>query len=200
MGTVEKSLQHGGAADEVLGGVDRPVEPALGGAALQAELRAIATRGARGAWAVEWDYVAFGTRLRRMKSTRGMQRFFSAAELRGFEGAVHESALLAPGTPEHALSHRLVHHSFDSVDAGLQKLHQYALLGAAKYRAQGRCGGVVRGLGSALAVFVRLYLFKRAFLHGGAGFLFCYFLAQEHFFRYAALHYDRSELTETIRR
>ena len=40
----------------------------------------------------------------------------------------------------------------------------------------------------------------RILLCGGAGFLYCLFIALEAFFRYAALHYDRHSLSERIGR
>ncbi len=167
---------------------------------LRAEITAIVQSGVKAAWVAHWNYIAFGTPLTRMNSTRGVERFFHVDALKGFEGAVHEHAVLSEHTDARQLKHRLLHHSYESVHGGLKKLSQYAMLGAAKHRERGERGGVLRGLASALAVFVRLYFFKRGFLHGGPGFLFCYFLAQERFFRYAALHYDRDNLTETIRR
>jgi hypothetical protein len=94
----------------------------------------------------------------------------------------------------------LRHHSYDSVRQSLQKINQYALLGAAKRAAKGQRGGVWRGLASASALFLRFYLLRGGFLHGGAGFLYCYVLAQECFFRYAALEYDRDTLTDAVER
>ena len=74
------------------------------------------------------------------------------------------------------------------------------MLGAAKRAAAGKRGGVVRGLASGLAIFIRLYIFRLGFTGGGAGFLFCFFIALECFFRYAALHYDRAHLTDKVGR
>jgi glycosyltransferase involved in cell wall biosynthesis len=168
--------------------------------ALRAEIGALIDQDRRGAWTVVWEQVAFGRRLAGMTSAPGMPRLFSADCLLGFEGAVHEKALLAPGTPVAGLKARLPHHSYDSVRASLHKLSQYALLGAAKRAALGRRGGVLRGMASAGVLFLRLYVLRRGFLHGGAGFLYCYVLAQECFFRYAALYYDRDTLTDAVER
>jgi hypothetical protein len=95
---------------------------------------------------------------------------------------------------------RLRHFSRQSIKGSLQKLTQYAMLGAAKRAAQGKQGGVVRGLASGLAIFVRLYILRLGFLGGGPGFLFCFFIALECFFRYAALHYDHDSLSESVSR
>jgi len=168
--------------------------------ALRAEISVIVHAGQTGAWTVRWEQVAFGRPLTGMTNAPGMPRLFSAGCLLGFEGAVHEQALLAPGTSIRHLKALLGHHSYDSVRLSLQKISQYALLGAAKRAARGQRGGVWRGLASASALFLRFYVLRGGFLHGGAGFLYCYVLAQECFFRYAALQYDRDFLTEKVGR
>ena len=87
-------------------------------------------------------------------------------------------------------NNRLLHYSRESVYGSLNKLAQYTQLGAAKRAAAGKRGGVLRGIGSGMAIFVRLYFFRRGFLCGAEGFLFCFLVALECFFRYAALKYD----------
>ena len=64
----------------------------------------------------------------------------------------------------------------------------------------GKRGGVWRGMGSALANFIRLYFFHRGFLCGRAGFLHSFFVALECFFRYVALEVDRDHLAQTKKR
>jgi glycosyltransferase involved in cell wall biosynthesis len=168
--------------------------------ALRREIEAIVASGEEAAWRLEWAQMAFGRTLTGFVNAPGMPRLIHAACLLGFSGPVHEHAHLRPGTPVHQLRAKLIHNSYDSVDTSLKKLRQYALLGAAKRAAQGQRGGVLRGLASALALFLQLYVLRRAFLHGGPGFLYCYVLAQECFFRYAALKYDRPWLTENVER
>ena len=53
---------------------------------------------------------------------------------------------------------------------------------------------------SGFAMFLRLYIFRLGFLCGGAGFLYCLFVALEAFFRYAALHYDKDHLSNDVGR
>lgn len=167
---------------------------------LRREIEAIVAAGEEAAWRLEWVQMAFGRTLTGFVNAPGMPRLIHAACLLGFSGAVHEHAHLRPGTPVHQLRAKLIHNSYDSVDNSLKKLRQYALLGAAKRHELGRKGGVLRGLASALALFLQYYVLRRAFLHGGPGFLYCYVLAQECFFRYAALEYDRQWLTEHVNR
>ena len=66
--------------------------------------------------------------------------------------------------------------------------------------AAGQRGGVLRGLVSGAVMFVRMYVLRLGFLCGGAGFLYCAFIALEAFFRYAALHYDRDTLSDSVGR
>ncbi len=148
-----------------------------------------------------WNQVAFGRPLSAMKSTGGIERLFRTDTLLRYEGVVHEAAIL--NSNEIAvvkMKHRLLHYSRETVYESLQKLAQYVQLGAAKRAAAGKRGGVLRGFASALAIFVRLYLFRRGFLCGAEGFLFCFFIALECFFRYAALKYDAALLAGTVKR
>ncbi len=151
--------------------------------------------------AILWNQVAYGRPLSAMKSTGGIERLFRIDTLLRFEGVVHEGAVLNdPSLPLVTLRHRLQHFSRETVYDSLLKLAQYVQLGAAKRAAAGKTGGLLRGLGSALAIFVRLYFFRRGFLCGAEGFLFCFFIALECFFRYAALKYDRAILNGTVKR
>jgi len=168
--------------------------------ALQAEIAALAASGAQAAWKVQWQQMAFGHPLHGMARGSGMPRLFHAACLQGFEGVVHEQARLAPGTSVLRLRNKLPHHSYDTVQGSLKKLTQYAILGASKRAALGQRGGILRGMASALAVFLRFYVLQRGFLAGGPGFLYCYLHAQECFFRYAALKYDRELLHDRVKR
>jgi glycosyltransferase involved in cell wall biosynthesis len=151
--------------------------------------------------AILWNQVAYGRPLSAMKSTGGIERLFRTDTLIRFEGVVHEGAVLSdPSPPLVTLRHRLLHYSRETVYDSLLKLAQYVQLGAAKRAAAGKTGGLLRGLGSALAIFIRLYFFRRGFLCGAEGFLFCFFIALECFFRYAALKYDGAILSSTVKR
>ena len=94
----------------------------------------------------------------------------------------------------------MLHYSRETVRGSLEKLTQYSMLGAAKRAAAGKRGGVLRGMASAFAIFLRLYVFRLGFMGGGPGFLFCFFIALECFFRYAALYYDRDSLSPAVGR
>lgn len=167
---------------------------------LQAEIGAAVASGEDAAWRVWWDEVAFGRALSRMKPRGGIQRLFKRNTLERFEGVVHEAPVLRHPVPVLSLRARLLHHSRPTVYGSLRKLAQYVQLGAAKRGAQGKKGGVLRGLVMGGVVFLRVYLFQRAFLCGGPGFLYAQFIALETFFRYAALRYDADAASELARR
>lgn len=168
---------------------------------LATEIQAAVQSQATLTWEVLWNQVAYGKPLTLMKSTGGVQRMFPMANLLRFEGLVHEKAILKnPQTPVRKFKHRLWHYSRETVYGSLQKLAQYAQLGAAKRAEKGKRGGVLRGFASALNSFVQLYFLRRGFLCGAEGFLFCFFIALECFFRYAMLHYDSQTLNETVKR
>lgn len=164
--------------------------------ALRAEIEAAVASNEDATWRVWWDEVAFGRALTRMKPRGGIQRLFRRTTLEGFDGLVHEAPVLRREVPAHTLSARLLHHSRPTVYGSLRKLAQYVQLGAVKRRAQGKKGGVFRGAVMGCIVFLRVYLFQRAVLCGGPGFLYALFIALETFFRYAALRYDAPEASD----
>lgn len=168
---------------------------------LQSEIQTAVNSGNNAVWEVLWNQVAYGRALTMMKSTGGVQRLFRKDNLRRFEGLVHEQAILGnPKTPVVTCKGRLLHYSRETVYGSLQKLTQYAQLGASKRAKIGKRGGILRGFASAFASFMQLYFFRRGFLCGPEGFLFCFFIALECFFRYAILYYDRDFLHGSVKR
>lgn len=165
------------------------------------ELQAIVASGEQAVWQIRWRIVAFGHELRHLRSTTKVERLFWRAHLREWTGAVHEQAVLhGEPRPRRLIRERLLHHARPTVHVSLEKMTQYALLGAAKKVQQGARGGVLRGLASGGAMFLRLYVWRLGFLCGGPGFLYCLFISLEGFFRYAALQYDRDGLSEEVER
>jgi glycosyltransferase involved in cell wall biosynthesis len=161
---------------------------------MQAEIEAVVAAGKDEIWEVQWNQVAFGKPLTLMKSTGGIPRMFKTQSIREFTGVVHEKAELHGGPRlVKRFKTRLLHYSRESIYCSLNKLAQYVQLGAAKRAQAGKTGGVLRGLASGVAIFLRLYVFRRGFLCGAEGFLFCLFIALECFFRYAAIKYDAQD-------
>ena len=169
------------------------------GPALREEILRVVASGEDAMWRVDWELVAFGQALTRM-NTGGVTRLFKAASLLRFEGAVHENAVTDKPLPKKRLKARLLHHSRNTVRSSLEKMTQYVVLGAAKRARQGKKGGVGRGVLAGTAMFLRLYIWQRGFLCGSPGFLYCWVVAQESFFRQAAIVYDKDTLTDAIRR
>lgn len=161
--------------------------------ALQAEMQAAVRSGQDAIWKVVWTQVAFGKPLNLMAHSGGVRRMFKTQSLLRFEGAVHERAMTVTDLPVVTFKSRLLHYSRESVYGSLLKLAQYVQLGAAKRAAQGKRGGLLHGMASAFSIFFKNYILRRGFLCGAAGFLHCYIIAQECFFRYAALAYDQHD-------
>lgn len=170
-------------------------------AELQKEIQAVVAEGKDEVWEITWNQVAFGRPLTAMHSTGGIPRLFRTTSLREFTGLVHEKAEMHGGPrPMRRFRARVLHYSRESIYDSLKKLAQYVQLGAAKRAKLGKRGGILRGSASAFAIFLRLYVFRRGFLCGAEGFLFCFFIALECFFRYVALEYDGATLETAMTR
>jgi glycosyltransferase involved in cell wall biosynthesis len=167
---------------------------------LAQEIRQVVAQDLDAVWEVEWEQMAYGQSLARMRGTGGVARLFPLRVLEKFAGAVHEGAVLRQPVPTHHLQHRLPHYSRETIYASLVKLAQYVQLGALKRHQAGKRGGVWRGMASGLANFTRLYVFQRGFLCGRAGFLHSFFVGLECFFRYVAIEVDRDQLHTAARR
>lgn len=166
---------------------------------LQDELLNAIKSGPRAVWKIQWRMVAFGHELKYFRSPSKVERLFRRELLREYTGIIHEQAILTTEpTPRLLLDSPLLHYSRDTVHDSLEKLVQYVMLGAAKRAEKGKRGGVLRGLASGTSMFLRLYIGQLGFLCGGAGFLYCFFVALEGFLRYAALEYDRDSLRAYI--
>jgi glycosyltransferase involved in cell wall biosynthesis len=165
---------------------------------LREELQQVVRSNADGVWIVRWIQVAFGRALTHMRNSVGVRRLFKRANLSHFEGVVLEHPVQRTPHPERDLRHKLLHHSRETIYGSLLKLAQYAQLGAVK-RA-GRRGGILRGLASGVASFVRLYFLQLGILCGAQGFLYCLFVSLESFFRYVALRYDQGRFDDVVQR
>ena len=173
--------------------------------AFQQELQALVQSNAKAVWQIQWRMVAYGHELKYYISRSKVERLFRRDMLKEYVGAVHEQAILhnenpAARVPRKVISAKLLHHSRETVRGSLEKLTQYVMLGASKRAQAGKEGGVIRGIASGLSMFIRLYIFRLGFLCGGAGFLYCLFVALEAFFRYAALHFDKDHLSNNVGR
>ncbi|SBW11075.1 Glycosyltransferase, group2 family protein [uncultured delta proteobacterium] len=90
------------------------------------------------------------------------------------------------GASAHITTGEVIHYPYTGFFHQLAKLNVYAEQGADALRASGKKGGVLPGLGHAVARFCRIYILKAGFLDGRAG-----FLAAMHGAFYAFLKYVR---------
>jgi len=65
----------------------------------------------------------------------------------------------------------ILHYPYASFSQHLDKINDYAQKGAGGLAAKGRSGGLARGLLHGIGRFVKIYLLKRGFLDGRAGFI-----------------------------
>jgi len=148
-----------------------------------------------------WEQVAYGRPLKHMDSTGGLERFFKTSSIERYDGVVHEGAIMKGGKrPVRQFKGKVIHYSRETIHGSILKLAQYSHLGAVKRAEKKRRGGIWRGFASGLAIFIRLYIFRRGFMSGGSGFLFCFFIALECFFRYVALKYDKDSMNTLVKR
>lgn len=165
------------------------------------EIKKIVSSGENAVWKIHWKMIAFGEVLHHLKSTSYVERLFLRENITAFQGVVHEQAMLVnQNVPRYVIKHPVLHVSRESIRSSLEKMTQYAMLGAYKRAQKNKKGGILRGFFSGLNIFIRLYLFDRGFLCGGAGFLYAFFHALEAFFRYVALKYDKDTLVSDIKR
>lgn len=75
------------------------------------------------------------------------------------------------GASAHIPTGEVIHYPYIGFSHQFAKLNVYAEQGAQALRASGKKGGILRGLGHALARFFRIYIVKAGFLDGQAGFL-----------------------------
>lgn len=104
---------------------------------------------------------------------------------------VHERLVNTQQLPEKKLQGQLLHYVYDNIRHQQQKAAHYAEEWALQRVAQGKKASLLSASLHALACFIRMYLFRRGFLDGKAGFLLAVLLSQATFAKYAEL-WDRT--------
>ncbi len=106
---------------------------------------------------------------------------------------VHEKLLVDGEIAE--LATPMLHFSYRDLADVLGKQSKYALAGAAKNRAAGKRGGVVKGSARSFWTFLRLFVLQMGFLDGRQGLLSALAKSQETFWRYAGIEWagDRAD-------
>lgn len=102
---------------------------------------------------------------------------------------VHERLEVAGAVGD--LDADMIHHSYRTIDEVLDKGRRYALASATERRARGKRGGLGAAIGRGAWAFVRHYLLKRGFLDGAHGFVAAAAKAQETFWRWLAVGWER---------
>jgi len=112
-------------------------------------------------------------------------RLFRRGAARFSDAAVHERVQThgKVGT----LRGHLLHYSYHDMDQVMQKMIRYASDAAAMMHARGKRASIWSAIGHAMWTFVRIYVLKRGFLDGRAGFMIATTGAMGSFLRYAKL-------------
>jgi glycosyltransferase involved in cell wall biosynthesis len=90
-----------------------------------------------------------------------------------WDGQVHETLVLAPGTTVEKLHGDLTHYSYYAVSDHYARTDKYAALGAAEAFARGKRVSFLKMWTHTVWRFIRDYLFKQGFLDGRYGFVVC---------------------------
>lgn len=114
-------------------------------------------------------------------------RVFRTGRVEFYQDAHIHYRALGPTAHAGAPGAEIVHYPYTGFFHQLAKLNTYAQQGADHLRATNRKGGIRKGLGHGFWRFFRIYVLKRGFLDGKAG-----FLAASHGAIYAFLKYTRA--------
>jgi len=115
-------------------------------------------------------------------------RLFRRGSARFSDAAVHER-LQTCGKVGVLRGGHLLHYSYPDMDHCMQKMIRYASDAALMMHARGKRAGMWSAIGHATWTFLRIYVFKRGFLDGRAGFMIAAAGAMGSFLRYAKLAY-----------
>ncbi len=96
-------------------------------------------------------------------------RLFRAGRMRVEVSGAHYS--FHPDGETGTLTGDILHYPYESFRQHLDKVNDYAQKGADDLRAKGKRGGLCAGLCHGAGRFIRIYIIKRGFLDGRAGFI-----------------------------
>ena len=96
-------------------------------------------------------------------------------------------ANLATDEPVGHLTEHMIHHSFLSLDAAIEKMNRYSSGSARDLNARGKSGSLSKAIGHGLWAFFRTYIIRRGFLDGKAGFILAVANAEGTYYRYLKL-------------
>ena len=116
-------------------------------------------------------------------------RVFRRSQAKFSDDLVHEKVVFThPGVKVVKLKNTLLHYSYPSPDQYWRKLELYSRAWAQQKHAEGRKVTIAHAGLSALAAFLRSYVFRLGFLDGAMGFAVCTMQAQAAFGKYFELY------------
>ena len=89
------------------------------------------------------------------------------------------------------LSGDIIHYPYENLKQHVDKINYYTQIAAEEMHAKGKNSGVAKALGHGLARFLKIYVFRRGFLDGKAGFVLAinsFFYAFQKYIRLAELN------------
>ncbi|MGZ2745605.1 glycosyltransferase family 2 protein [Burkholderia stagnalis] len=122
-------------------------------------------------------------------------RLFRRDAARFSDDLVHERLVFDSRAAR--LDGKLLHYSYDDIEAVLRKLDAYSSAGARQRRAAGEHATVGKAIRRGLWAFVRTYVLRRGFLDGRAGLMIAVFNAETVYYRFLKLAHD--DVTESGR-
>lgn len=119
---------------------------------------------------------------RMMRGSDRVLRLFRRDGGRFTDDVVHER-VVCDGTVAR-LNEPLLHYPVARLEDAIRRIDQYSTLGAEQLVASGRKISVLSGVTHGLGTFLRVYLLKRGFLDGAAGFMLAVANAEGAYYRY----------------
>ena len=113
-------------------------------------------------------------------------RLFRPESIRIQESGAHQQ--FRPSGPYGDLEGDLLHYTYANFFNQMDKLNDYAQRGARDLERKGKRGGIAAGLGHGLWRFFSMYILKRGFLDGRAGFLMATLTAFYTFLKYIRIN------------
>lgn len=106
------------------------------------------------------------------------------------ERKIHETLIVDGRVAD--LNSLLLHYSYTSIDDLLKKMRLYASLSAEERRNESRYGGLLSAIVRSKFTFFKVYIVQGGFLDGSRGFVAALYRAQETFWRYLAVGWEKS--------
>ena len=114
-------------------------------------------------------------------------RLFKRGSAEFSQHLVHES--LCFSAPAGYLSNAILHMSYKNLDEVLDKMHSYAMLGAAELQAKNKHSSLASAILHGLWAFVRTYVIRLGFLDGAHGFMLAINNAETTYYKYLQLYF-----------